>query len=177
MKKFLAIDIPDETKQEIENQIMSFKEDYMYIVWNDPSQYHIPLYIFEDYEITESLHKKIEEAIFEIRPFMLYASGVDLYQTNKIELFMDFHKERMLSALVKSIHTAMQNFKTREMQANIILGQYKLPSKQQYLLIRKKLQNLEIDISFPVNKIFLKETVTGGKKPVYKNLAEFTLHE
>lgn len=176
MKVFLAIDIPDTVKQKIEEQITPFKKDYQYITWVPQENYHITLYNFDDIDDTKKIEIIIEEAVFEIKPFNLFALGMDLFLTNKIVLYINFYREKMLDNLVKSIYQAVNDKEKKEAPPHIILGQYKVPSKQQYLLIRKKIQNLPIDFNFLVPKISFYESITGGKKPVYKKLAEFTFH-
>lgn len=175
MKVFLAINIPFAVKQKIEEQITPFKKDYPDMTWVPPENFHITLYNFDDMENTKRVEKIIEDAIFEIRPFTLFAMATDVFLSDKITLFMNFYREKMLDALITSIYERMNDSEKREVFPQIVVARYRIPSKQQYLLIKKKIQNLKIDIEFLVPKIYLYESITGGKKPVYKKLAEFTL--
>ncbi len=174
MKAFLAIDIPTKVKQQIEEQIASFKKDYPQLNWVEPENYSLILYHFEQLEDREEVIKRIEDAVFEIRPFTLHILGVDLFLTDKIVVYMHFYKEQMLISLSKRIYEAVYETDKNQFIPQINLAQHKIPSKQQYLLIRKKLENLPIEISIPVTKISLYESVIRGKKPVYKKLAHFT---
>lgn len=145
------------------------------MTWVPEENYHITLYNFDDMEDTKKIEKQIEDAIFEIAPFTLFAFGTAVHLADKITLFINFYREKMLDALIKRIYEAVKDSDKREIEPHIVLARYKVPSKQQYLLIKKKMENLSIDVEFLVPKIYLYESITGGKKPVYKKLAEFTL--
>ncbi len=177
MNTFLAIDLSDKVKQSIEDHIASFKKDYMAFTWVQPENYRIHLYSFEEEENLKKIKKTVDEALFEVKPFTLFVLGMDLFLTNKIQLYLSFYREKMLNTLIKNIYREAEHTEKRDIFPHIVLGQYKVPSKQQYLLIRKKIQNLSFEIDFPVRDIVLYETITGGKKPVYKKLAKFTLQE
>jgi 2'-5' RNA ligase len=174
MKAFLAIEIPNKVKQQIEEQIASFKKNYPQFNWVQPGDYRLVLYNFEELEDKEEVIKRLEDAVFEIRPFTLHILGVDLFLTDKIVIYLHFYKEKMLNSLAERIYEAVYETDKGQFIPQINLAQHKIPSKQQYLLIRKKLENLPIEINFPVSKISLQESVIRGKKPVYKKLAEFT---
>ena len=175
MKVFLAIKIPLAARRQIEEQIADFKMEYPYMTWVPEENYHLTLYNFDDMEDTKKIEKVIEDSLFEIRPFTLFAMGIDIHLSDKITLYMNFYREKMLEALIKTIYEAVNDSDKREIAPHVVLARYKVPSKQQYLLIKKKIHNLSIDIEFLVPKIYLYESITGGKKPVYKKLAEFTL--
>ena len=70
---------------------------------------------------------------------------------NNISIFIDFRREKEIERISESINE-VEKFVPR-----LILAKYKIPSKQQYFVIKKRLSNLEVDISFKVNKLSLFE--------------------
>ena len=147
------------------------------MTWVDPEDFHITVYFIGEVESTDYIKKIVEEATFETRPFQLFARGTDFFFGNKLTFYIDFHKEKMLYDMMEKLNEGFNDPNNKEIIPHLTIGRYKKPSKQQYLLIKKKIQNLLLDFEFSVNKIYLIESISKGKKPVYKKLAEFTLHE
>lgn len=58
---------------------------------------------------------------------------------------------------------------------HLTLARCRIPSKQQYLLLKKRLKKINIKVDFPVKKITLFQSILSGKKPVYKKIDTFNL--
>ena len=70
-------------------------------------------------------------------------------------MYLDFRREKEIERISESINGS------EKYVPRLLLAKYKIPSKQQYFVIKKRLSNLEVDISFKVNKLSLFE---GEKK-------------
>ena len=55
------------------------------------------------------------------------------------------------------------------------LGRWKIPSKQQYFHLKNKLDELELDIEFPVTHLTLYQSVQTSDTPTYIEVAKFPL--
>lgn len=177
MRLFLAIDLPSEMKEQLDNQLYDLKKEYPQFTWVSPENYHITLHFFGEVADVEKIKKGVENAIYDVPSFHMYSSEADLFIHKTIVLYITFARSRALEELVNKIRERFQVDEKQKFVPHLTVARYKIPSKQQYFLIKKKMQNLEVDLEFPVNKIYLFDSILGGKKPTYKNIGEFFLLE
>ena len=79
---------------------------------------------------------------------------------NKITLNLDFRREKEIERISESIKEQFPMIQSSEkFVPHLTIAKYKIPSKQQYFVIKKRLANLDIDLSFKVNKLSLLEGV------------------
>ncbi len=175
MRLFLAIDLPSKVQSSISSQLETLKKHYPQFAWIPHKNYHITLHFFGEVTDQKSLVHRIEKAIFDCPQFYLYAYEVDMFMHNRIALYINFHKEKKLDSLVTRIKNEFDYGNRLKYLPHLTVGRYKIPSKQQYLLLQKKLSQVPIESEFKVEKITLFESVSGGKNPIYKPLHEFKL--
>ena len=173
MRTFLAIEIPSEIQDSIEGQIASFKKEYPQMTWVPTENFHITLFFFGEVDNIEKLKKEIAEIVYDVPSFRLFSQGTDLFLGDRIVLYLSFFKEKILYDLHNRLQEKYNPNKKKEEVPHMTLARYRIPSKQQYLLIKKKIQNLEVEVEFPVKKIYLIESILTGPKPEYKKIAEF----
>lgn len=176
MRLFLAIDIPNDIKKTLADQIYPFQKDYQYMTWVPPENFHLTIYFFGEVDSPEPLKKMVEEIAFDIPPFRLYALEGDIFIADKITLSINFQREKNLNYLVKKIRDRSGESR-REFVPHLTIARYKKPSKQQYYLIKKKMEKLPLDVEIPVTHLTLFESNMSGSGPHYKNIAEFPLNE
>lgn len=177
MRLFLAVDLPDKTKKSIAEQLEAFKKEYPYFRWVDPSRYHITLHFFGNKRDPEKLKDQIEEAVYDVEPFRMYSGETDLFMKNTIILHLEFQRNRMLEKLVSQVREKFQTGNSMKFMAHLTIARYRIPSKQQYLLIKKKVQRLDIDVDFLVSQITLYNSVIEGEKPLYETIAKIALQK
>lgn len=154
----LKIELSEETKKEIVDQLADFKKLYPQFQWEKTENYNILVHSFGEFSDKKSTIEKIETALFDKNLFYLYSFEVALTIGNNIVLFMDFRREKEIERISESIKRISSRLESSEkFVPRLILAKYKIPSKQQYFVIKKRLSNLEIDISFKVNKLSLFE--------------------
>ena len=162
MNFFLRIELLDKTKTEIMDKLTDFKKTYPQFQWEPADNYGILVQSFGDFLDKKSIINRLETALFDKNAFYLYVFEVALTIQVKITLFLDFRREKEIERISESIKQQFQTAKMGEKYIpRIILAHYKIPSKQQYFVIKKRLSNIDIDLSFKVNKISLFE---GDKK-------------
>src|SRR3989338_5685823 len=175
MRLFLAIDLPPHIKQVPQNQINPIYRDYPDFNWTDPKNYHITLHFFGGVDNVEKTKKDIEEAIFDIPNFYLYARSAGMFIGQKIVLYISFEREKIAENIAKKMRNKFHLQNDEKFIPHLTIARSKIPSKQQYLHLKKKLSKLSIDFEFPVKKIYLFNSIFSGKKPEYKKIAVFNL--
>ena len=175
MRLFLAIDLPTASKKKLAEQLEKLMNDYTNFTWVPPENYHITLYFFGEISNVEKIKKKVEEAIFDVESFRLYSIGADLFIKNKILLYIYFKREKKAEALESKIKNIFQIKDKKKFIPHLTIGRYKVPSKQQYINLKKKLNQLTITIDFPVNNVYLFQSNLSQGKSIYKKIATFRL--
>lgn len=170
MRVFLAIDIPDKIKKEIERQIEPLKKEYPQFTWIPQENFHITVHFIGEVKDEKKLVERLKTQLFDKEQFYLYGGEVELFMHNKIILYIRFFKERKLWNIQKEIGDG------KKYVAHMSFGRCKIPSKQQYFVLKKRLEKMSVDISFLVKELVLFESIpNGGQFPVYKKLAKISL--
>ena len=158
MNLSLKIELPDKTKKEITDQLADFRKGYPQFQWEKTENYNILVHSFGEFSDKKSTIEKIETALFDKNLFYLYSFEMALTIGNNIVLFVDFKREKEIERISESIKEISSRLESSEkFIPRLIIAKYKIPSKQQYFVIKKRLSNLAIDISFKVNKLSLFE--------------------
>lgn len=178
MKVFLAIDPSAALQKEIARQMMPISNDYQEFSWIAPEKYHITVQYIGDVDGEEKLqHIKpiVEELTYDVPGFTLYSNMANILIDSRITLYVDFQKNNHLEVLVKRLQESLGIVPKYRYMPHITLAKYKIPSKQQYQHLKKKLHKLELDIEIPVTSITLYESIISGTEPTYKKITEFPL--
>lgn len=180
MRLFIAIDLPEEIKEELYKQLDPLRKKYPDFTWVDPQNYHLTLHFIGETYKEEEIKKKIKDLLYDQFSFHLYAYDLDLFFSHKITIYLSFRREKKLEELAEKIGDNLKSFnqgngERKDFIAHLTIARYRVPSKQQYLLIKKTVLKQEIDIEFPVDKIYLFESILTSSKPIYKKLASFPL--
>lgn len=162
MKLLLMIELSDKTKKEITDQLSDLKKTYPQFQWEPVENYNILVHSFGEFSDSKVTISKLETALFDKKLFYLYGYEVVLTIQNKITLYLDFRREKEMERISKSIKEQFQiNQNSEKYVPRLTLANYKIPSKQQYFVIKKRLASLDINISFKINQLSLFE---GEKK-------------
>ncbi|MBI2049773.1 RNA 2',3'-cyclic phosphodiesterase [Candidatus Roizmanbacteria bacterium] len=166
MRLFLALDLPKETKRKLSDQINSLQKGYPHFRWVGEDNYHITLLFFGDQFKTPYLIRKIQDAVYDSSEFYLYSLHADLFLRGKIILYLAFRRNKELESIVHKIKENLAMDTAKKFVPHLTLGRYKVPSKQQYLHLKKKLRNLVFDIEFRVPKLILFNSKIETPKPL-----------
>lgn len=175
MRLFLAIDLPEATKKSVEKQLSPLRKQYPSFRWVDPENYHLTLHFFGDVRSADKISQWMSDLVYDVPSFYLYSLELGLFIKDSLTLYIGFQRNKILERLVKRIKERSALGTSRRFVSHLTFGRYRIPSKQQYLLIKKKLKNFALDIEFKVESITLFESVLGTQKPVYKKIVEFPL--
>lgn len=154
----LLIELSDETKKQIEDKLTEFKKVYPQFQWVRPENYTILIHNFGEFSDKKSTIDRLEKALFDKNSFYLYVLEVVMTIQNNITIFLEFRREKEIERISDSVKQEFSRLQVAEKFIPIIrLATYKIPSKQQYFVIKKRLSNLEMDVSFKVGKLSLFE--------------------
>ncbi len=175
MRLFLAIDLPDKVKSSLTQQLKNIYREYPNFKWVSTENFHITLLFFGEANNSETIINKIREATYDEGKFYLYSLNADLFLKHKIILHLDFQRSKELERIVEKLREEFNLNEKQKFVPHLTIGRYRIASKQQYLLLKKKLKHLKIDIEFKVNKLILFDSLLTSKKPVYNRIMEFPL--
>ena len=174
MRLFLAIDLPSTAKKSLNEQLQDWQEEYRVFNWVREENYHIILHTFNEILQPNSITEKIKEVLFDQTNFYLYAIRLDFFMDQQITIYVDFRKEQKLQALIDTLGIAFPS-KQKELVSHVAVARCRIPSKQQYFVIKKKIERSDIDMSFQVKELSLFESVLSQKKQKYNKVMTFPL--
>lgn len=181
MRLFLAIDLPKKVKKALEEQITPLKKEYPQFEWVSEKNYHITIHFFGEITDVEKLQKRLEECLFDQESFYLYSFGADLFINHRIVPYLSFRREKKLESIAKRVnpvtleHSGYGVKGSQRYIPHLTLARARVPSKQQYFVVKKRMSKLNVDISFHVKKLVLFQSILGGKIPVYKVVKKIPL--
>lgn len=175
MRLFLAINLPPASKKRLDQQLKELQNEYPQFNWVARENFHITILFFGETDRVDWIKRKIEEAIYDVSSFRLYSQGADLFLNKKIVLYVYFRREKKVEELESKIKKIFQIKETKKFIPHLTIARFRVPSKQQYFNLKKKLRQLPIELDFTINKIYLVQTLLTTKKPVYKKIASFSL--
>lgn len=178
MRTFLAIDIPNNIRQQIIVQTAQLRKDYPAFNWVPAENFHITLHFIGDIpsDKVDLVSEHIERTIFDITPTTVYGLDADLFIHKSITAYIEMQHNKTLTLLNKRFVELFED-KKQEYKPHITIAKWKIPSKQQYFHLKKKLQNLPIEIEFPITEIHLYESISKPKNPEYRIIKSFKLEE
>lgn len=154
----LMIELSDETRKQIVEQLADFRKLYPQFQWEKIENYHILVHSFGEFSDKKSSIKLLETALYDKNTFYLYSFEAALTIGNNIVLYIDFRREKELERISERIRELSPSMQSSEKYVpRLLLAKYKIPSKQQYFVIKKRLSNIDVDISFKVNRLSLFE--------------------
>ena len=177
MRTFLAIEIPESVKPLIEEQISGLVKEYPQLTWVNMQNYHVTVHFFGEVSDVNGLCARLDELLYDCESFHMYADKGHLFIQHRIVLYLEFVKDKRLEHIVDKVAEDVGDPSAKKrFVPHMTVARYKIPSKQQYYLLKKKMENLKLDFDFPVESLFLYEADLKGQTPVYKKIKEFKLY-
>lgn len=183
MRLFLAVAIPEETISELHNMYEELKRDYPEFNWVPEKNYHVTISFLGERSEDKMPYiiEAIERSTFDIQPTRLFALETGMFVHHGIILRLAFSRNKDLEKIrertVELFSMERENDMKKKYLPHITLARYKLPSKQQYFHLRKKLQKINSTIEFPVHQIHLYKSITKPTNPEYEIVHTFELVE
>lgn len=176
MRLFLAIELSDKIKKEIDNQLSEIKKAYPQFQWAPSNNYHITVYFFGEISDHKKIINKLEQVLYDKKSFYFYSTSVDLFIHHKITIHLDFRREKKIEKINERIKESFQiSDSFKKYVPHLTLARCRVPSKQQYFVLKKRLAKVIVDVSFKINKLVLFESILDGGQSVYKKIHTFKL--
>ncbi|OGK52672.1 2'-5' RNA ligase [Candidatus Roizmanbacteria bacterium RIFCSPLOWO2_01_FULL_44_13] len=177
MRLFLAIDLPEKIKEELDAQIHDLRKQYPDFNWVSKKNFHITVHYFGETNNLEKIKEKIKDLLFASIGFYLYSTAVDVFANHKLVIHLEFKREKKLEDVAEMIKNNFDGneYNEKKFIPHLTLARGRRSSKQQYFALKKKMQKVNIDISFKTRKLVLFESILEGGKPIYKKLASLKL--
>lgn len=183
MRLFLAAAIPDDVLSQLQESYYELKRDYPEFNWVPEKNYHVTVSFLGERSEDKMPHiiEAIEQSTFDIPPTVLFALDTGMFVHEGITLRLAFARNKELEKIrertVDLFSMEKENKASKKYLPHLTLGRYKLPSKQQYFHLRKKLQRTNLSIEFPVKEIHLYQSITKPTNPEYEIIHTFELVE
>ena len=177
MRLFLGIDLPVAEKEKLYNQIEPLERKYPAFNWVDPNLYHATLQFFGDVENDAHLIESIQRATYDKKRFYLYGLNVAMFPAiHQLTLYLHYQRQKAIDDIVDTLEELYPTFvKQRSFIFHTTIAQAKGSSKQQYFHLKKKLAEIKIDISFPVDEVILFGSTKDEEGRKYIPLKTFPL--
>ena len=102
--------------------------------------------------------------------------GLGMFQTTELVLHMTYRREKKIDEIVHSLETTYPTFvKQREFVFHTCIGRAPRSSKQQFFLLRKTMERMDISISYPVNSLTLYSSSKNSEGRKFTKIEEFPL--
>jgi len=177
MALLLAIDLPPKAKKHIDAAIEPLRRQYPNFDWTPSANYHITLFHFgqKSDEQASGLASIVEHEVFDVPPFHMLARSCDVFQREKLLMYVNFYASKPLGDAVKHLKARLHMHLGMDFAPHLTIARYRVPAKQQYILIRKKLQDMEIEVDFAVDRLVLLKQVMNGQEVTYEVAHEIPL--
>ena len=179
MKIFTAIEVPEAAIKQIHPQIYPLIRDYPGFNWFPTQNYHINLHYVGDI-VREKLPiavEHIENTLYDVPVTQMYTMGCDLFMDEHIIIYLSFYRNKIVEDISNRLFELFEPGKKRKHDfiPHVSLARLKIPSKQQYLLLKKKLANLKVKAEFDVPAIYIYESIEKSKTPTYEKVSTIAL--
>lgn len=183
MKLFLAVPIPEQVQLTILDRYEKLRYEYPYFTWIPQSHFHITIsYLGErDKSKLAYIIEAIERSLYTIPPIYLIGLETKIFVNEGIVLYLEFARNKQLETIRENLFDYFAQRENEhamdEYKPHITISRYKLPSKQQYFHLKKKLKSIASDIEFLTKDIVLYESINTSTNPIYEKIHTFELVE
>ncbi len=183
MKLILAVPVPEPIQQTIIECYAKIRGDYPYFSWTSEPTYHITVKNLGEREkdTLPYIIEAISRSVYAIPPIYLTGQESRILVGKGITLYLEFLRSKQLENIRTNLSEYFskreKGLEEQEYKPHITLAQYKLPSKQQYFHLKKKLKQTQPEIDFLTQEIVLYEAITTSTNPIYEKIHTFELVE
>ncbi len=176
MKLFLALSLAQQTKNELMEQLDVLYKEYAQFNWVPSENYHITIFYFGEIIDPNRIYDRIETIVYDKKSFYMYAFHMDMFINHWITIYLDFRREKTLEAIAMQTREVFQSNRNHQrFVPHLTLSKWRIPSKQQYFVLKKRIWKHQVDLSFLADKITLFESIPSRRFPEYKKIKEFSL--
>ena len=169
--------MPLEVKRQLDEQLKEIKKEYPQFNWVSAENFHVTIHFFGERHDGDKIKKKVKDILWDQTGFILYSLDADVFVNHKLVVYLNFRREKKIEELAKRIKSNFDGNSVNERKfiPHLSLARGRRSSKQQYFVLKKRLEKIDVDISFAVKRLILFESILDGNKPLYKKVATFNL--
>lgn len=177
MRLFVGVQLPEKTKIELDKQLSDVRKQYPEFEWVAPDNFHITIHFFGEIQDIAPIKKKLADILFDQESFYLYSREIEVFANHKLTIYLNFRREKKLEELARVIEENFEANRYSQLKfvPHLTIARARRSSKQQYFVLKKRMEKINIDVSFPVKKITLLESVMSDRKPQYNKVSNFPL--
>ena len=180
MKLFLVVRPKKNTLTAIHNDFSEFKLKHRIFEFEDESNLLIPIAILGDYSYDKLplVKEAILQSIFDFRPISIFFERLKFLQKDKrLILLGAFHKNKALQEIRDRLAYYCSSEGVNKINENLIpyltIASAKLPSKQQYLHLKKKIERMKLEFEVYIDTFELVSSVEGSTSQSYEVIHSF----
>lgn len=182
MKLFLGVSIPNKVVQEVAQKLEPVMMSYPEFSWMPTVNYHITVFFFGERSEKKvpDLIEGLEQIMFDVEPDTISLFGLKMFVRKGINIHISYENCRALKIIHDRIEDALGPgliSGQRRFIPHTTVAKYKLPSKQQYLHLKKKLEKISFDDAFVGDEIHLFESIEKKPFPEYRIIHTFHLQK
>lgn len=180
MRLFLAIDLPTSIKESLHTSyLQSIQQEHPYLNWVPMQNYHVTVQFFGELgeDKLKAFTTRIRDCLFDASAFELSFLTGGVFIRHNIVLYVDFYRQKKLEHIAQRIREDLDLRDSPKYIPHITIARYKKPSKQQYFLLKKTLEQTKIDLQFEVTHLTLFQSIPSSQAPVYKEIERFSLYK
>ena len=181
MKLFLGVSLPRAARAILREAYEQLKKDYPYYNWISEENYHVTIANLGERSDEKMPHilEAIKQSVFDVRPTSIFGLETRLFQENGIVVYLAYAKNNEFNTIrdrvIDLFNAEKENKAPNGYVPKTILATYKLPSKQQYFHVKKKLTKISFEVDFNLKEVHLFESITKSTNPEYEILHTFEL--
>jgi len=180
MRLFLGVEIPEDAVRKIREAVQRLKQDYPEFLWVPEENYHITVFFFGERSENKlpDMIGGVEQVLYDIAPVELSTFGLGIFVRKDINIHIKLNRSRDLEIIhdrIISVIGSQIPQKHNKYIPHVTISKYKLPSKQQYFLLKKKIEKTSIDIEFRLEKLNIYQSIVQNSSHHYHILHTFHL--
>lgn len=161
MKYFLAVKPSLEFVDLVNSNIFAFKNNFRAFTFENYENMYIPVALLGYFEEDKLpyLKEAIQQSVYDIDETRLYTNNYRFIQRELLILFLTFHKNKSLETIRDRISyycsKEKENKVNKSFEPSFAVMFSKLGSKQQYLHLKKKISNINVELELNVSSVDL----------------------
>jgi len=175
MRLFIAIDLPQDLKEELSHLMTKLKKCAADAKWVEPQNLHLSLKFLG--EVAEDKIKKIEDIISIVsKKYMTLELSLEKFcffpnKTHPRVFFVATDKGEEMKKIYSSFEDALQDIgfkKEGRFKSHITLARFR--SSKNIDVLKKQIESITIKGEFPANEIILFKSILNPQGPIYEKI-------
>jgi len=183
MRLFVAINFPEEVKEEIVKSIEKLNDSFPQVAWTKKENIHLTIKFlgYVKTNLLRQIKQKIEDSICGVKPFELSFDKVGYFAREQLIIWLGVSTPVQLKFLIKRLDKEMDEIgfskEKREFMPHITVGRGKHLDEQIMEKIKYEISAIKFTPlkPFSVSAITLMQSVLTPRGPIYTPVNKFAI--